>query len=257
MKGFISAFRTLTSLPVPGKEADDFFASLPWFPAVGLILGLILYGISYGWTRLPFEQWPAGCSLFMVAAGIWLTGGLHLDGLADWADSLGGFHDREKRLAIMKDVRLGTFGGLALIIFVLAKWLALERLVFSGSTFLIPPIFACSRAMLVELITTLPYARADEGMAGAFILGASGRHRLFSHALCLLVCLPFGPVGLVLLGMSWLMAWLFKIKCRSRFGGITGDLLGTANEIIEVILLILCALAGKHILCYTGPCGMW
>jgi len=253
MKGFVSAIRTLTSFPVTGREGEEIASSIPWFPVVGLALGLILFGIGHVCTLFPFGRWDAGGALLMVGAGIWLTRGLHLDGLADWADSIGGYYDRDKRLAIMKDVYLGAFGVLALILVLTAKWIAFERLLSSGTLIWIPVVFVISRGMMAELITTLPYARKiDQGMAGPFIEGASGRHRLISLFLSLVFTLPFGPLGPVFFGLAALMTWLFKRRCRYRFGGITGDLLGTANEMVEVSLLFICALPGKSILCYTG-----
>ena len=133
MKGFVIALRTLTLILWPGKESEDLSASLPWFPIVGLFLGVILCGIGYLWTKLLLSQWMAGAALLMVGLEVWLTRGLHLDGLADWADSIGGFREREKRLAIMKDVSLGAFGVLALFLALMAKWVAFERILGTGS----------------------------------------------------------------------------------------------------------------------------
>lgn len=250
--GISTAFRTLTIIPWPGKENKDLSSALPWFPVVGLILGLILYAIARVWVMLPFSEWWAGAALLILVCEVWLTRGLHLDGLADWADSIGGFRQREKRLAIMKDANLGAFGVLALIIALMAKWLALERILASGAFIWFPVIFSLSRNMMVELITTLPYAREEEGMARGFVSGASPRHRFVSHIISLALCLLFGPVGLVFFVFAGLVTWFFRRLCRNQFGGITGDLLGTANEMVEVCLLIMCALPGERIHDYTG-----
>ena len=252
MKGLIAAFRTLTIIPMPGKECDDFSASLPWFPVVGFVIGLILYGIGYMFELLPFSRWPAGAAITMAGVEIWLTRGLHLDGLADWADSMGSIKGKEKKLAIMKDTYLGSFGTIALIIVITAKWLAFERLLICGSAIWIPVIFALSRGMMVVLITTLPYARASGGMANPFVKGASSKHRTASYLLCLLFCLPFGPVGPALFCIARCIVWLMGIRFRLEFGGITGDLLGTANETIAITLLMIIALTGKTLLDFTG-----
>lgn len=201
---------------------------------------------------LPFSQWSACAAMLILVAEIYLTRGLHLDGLADWADSIGGFLQREKRLAIMKDPGLGTFGVLALIIAFMAKWLAFERLLVSGTIIWLLVIFSLSRNMMVELITTLPYAREEEGIAKAFVNGASHRQRLASHIIALICCLIFGPVGLVFFVSAGVITLFFRRVCLNQFGGITGDLLGAANEIIEICLLIICALPGKSILDYWG-----
>ena len=252
IRGLGGAITTLTLVQWPWRESEDLSDSLPWFPLVGLFVGLILYGIGRTWSLLPFIQWPAGAAFAMVAVEVWLTRGLHLDGLADWADSVGGLFDREKRLAIMKDVRVGTFGILALILALVAKWLAFERLLSSASIIWLLTVFTLSRGMMVELITTFPYARTGEGMAKPFVKGASQKHRIVSHCLSLGFCLLYGPLGLALFGLAGFITWLFGAYCRRQYGGITGDLLGTANEIVEVGLLMICALPGKTILNYTG-----
>jgi adenosylcobinamide-GDP ribazoletransferase len=252
MKGFICAVRTLTIIPLPGKEAEDLSMALTWFPLVGVILGLILYTTGRLWLLLPFSPWLTGGALLILLVQTWLTRGLHLDGLADWADSIGGF-GREKRLAIMKDVSLGAFGVLALILAMIAKWLAFERLLASGSMAWVLAIMAISRTMLVELQIILPYARKDgKGMAGPFLKGASSRHRVVSHILTIAICLAFGPVGMGLFLFAWLITRLYGARIRNQFGGVTGDLLGTANEIVEITLLIICALPGEALVCYTG-----
>ena len=252
LSGLGSALRTLTSIPWQFKESKDLSSSLPWFPVVGLFLGLLIYGIGLPWRLTPFINWTAGIALLMVATEVFLTRGLHLDGLADWADSFGGFLDREKRLEIMKDSSLGTFGVLALVLVLSAKWISLERMISSGSTIWLLAVFALSRDMMVDHVTSLPYARAENGMAGPFVKGASSRHRRISHAITLVSCMVYGPLGLVFFVFSWLVTWRFRLYCRTRFGGITGDLLGTANELIEVMLLLLCAWAGESVLFYTG-----
>jgi len=250
--GLGTALKTLTAIPWRGRESEDFAASLPWFPVVGLLLGSILYGLSLSWQILLFPPWAAGAAILLAAADIRLTRGLHLDGLADWADSIGGLFHREKRLAIMKDTSLGAFGVLALVLAVLAKWIVFERLVSFGSTICLIPVFIISRDMMVELITTLPYARAGEGMGRPFVMGASTRQRVLSHGATIAVCIPFGPFFLLLFCLGWIETWLFGIRCRHAFGGITGDLLGTANEMVAMTLLMICALPGDRLSSYTG-----
>ena len=250
--GISTAFRTLTIIPWPGKESKGLSSALPWFPLVGLTLGLILYAIARVWVMLPFREWWAGAALLILVSEVWLTRGIHMDGLADWADSIGGFRQREKRLAIMRDANLGAFGVLALIVALMAKWVALERLLASGAFIWFLVIFSLSRNMMVELMTTLPYARKEEGMAREFVKGASSIHRFVSHIITMVLCLLFGPVGLLFFLLAGILTWLFKRICRTQFGGITGDLLGTSNEIIEICLLVVCALPSERMLYYTG-----
>jgi adenosylcobinamide-GDP ribazoletransferase len=246
IKGLITAIRTLTVIPVPGKEGDDFSSSLPWFPVVGLIVGMIIYIAALLWALIPFEKWSWGCAAVLSAMSILLTRGLHMDGLADWADSFGGF-DRERRLAIMKDSSLGAFGVMAVTLGIIFRLVALERIAASGSLIYLIIIPVISRDMLVELQTTLRYARSD-GMAGLFIKGANNRHRMISHLIALGICLFSGAAGAVLYLSAFAVTIFLKGTFRRQFNGITGDLLGASNEILEVILLIITAIPGKMIL---------
>ncbi len=252
--GLGAALRTLTILPWPGKGKGDLAASLPWFPVVGLLFGSILYGVATVLSRLPVPFWPEGIAAVLLVLEIILTRGLHLDGLADWADSIGAFSDREKRLAIMKDHSIGAFGMLALFADLLFKWVAFDRLLSSGSMIWLIPIFVLSRGFMVELMTTLPSARAGEGMAGPFVREKSEARRFAALVLGLLIVLPFGPVGLALFMIAWLLIGLFRIRCRDQFGGITGDLLGTSNEMVMLALLTIIAFSGARIMACTGWC---
>ena len=105
---------------------------------------------------------------------------------------------------------------------------------------------------MVELITTLPYARAEGGTAQPFFEGAGWKQRASSHLLTLIVCLPFGPIGLTLLAVGWLLSKGIGFCYMRRFGGVTGDLLGSTNEILEVILLMACASRADLIGSYAG-----
>lgn len=251
-KGFSTALKTLTVIPWPGREGR-LASSLPWFPVIGLLLGLILYGLARLWgLLLPQDAWTGGAAMLLLAAGTGFTRCLHLDGLADWADSLGAMRTREKRLEIMKDSHIGSFGVIILILVLMARWTVFERILSSGSTIWILIIPVISRDMMVELITTLPYARSGPGMGKDFVEGASPRHRWISHGITLVFCVPFGPCGLLIWVVALLATRIFRRRCLKGFGGITGDLLGTANEMVEILLLALCSLAGKTILLYTG-----
>ena len=251
MKGLSSAIRTLTMIPCAAREGEKLSDSLYWFVAVGLGLGLALFAFGSLWQWILPTPWPLGGAVLLVALEVFLTRGLHLDGVADWADSIGGF-GREKRLAIMKDVSVGAFGALALILDVVLRVVIFSRLMASGSLIWILVVTVIAKDMMVELTTTLPYARAKEGMAGPFVAGASGEHRFLSHCLCLMVCLLFGPLGIGLFLLGWGFTMLYGKRCRKQFGGITGDLLGTANEMVSLLLLLFCAAWGETIMSMTG-----
>ncbi len=198
-------------------------------------------------TAVP--GWEAGGAILLLTASVLLTRGLHLDGLSDWADALGGRPDRETRLAILKDSALGAFGGLALGLALLAKWSALAYLLdLESPWFLVLPGIV-SRTMMAELAATLPSARAGEGTAGPFVLGATARRRLGALAAGLLLSLAWQAAGILCFLAGWAGTRLFARHCRKVFGGVTGDLLGTLNEILEAgLLMLLCGLLEATIL---------
>ncbi len=254
LNGLITALRTLTVLPVPGRESDDFASSLPWFPVVGLFLGVILALPGQLWIHLV-GGWTAGGAVLLLVGMIFLTRGLHMDGLADWADALGGRPDRETRLAIMKDSGLGAFGTLALIMDLLAKWAVLERILTFGSPWILLLPLIVSRTMMTELAAILPYARNGKGTGEPFVHGSSTRRRLTALLSGLLLSMAWGTAGLTVFTAGWVATRLFAVHCNKVFGGVTGDLLGALNEILETGLLFVCAcvLPRPAALWYTVP----
>jgi len=119
--GLVTAFRTLTILPVPGRDAGEMASSLPWFPVVGGVLGSLFAALALVTNELSGGHWPGGAAAAALAGGIVLTRAIHLDGLADWADGFGGGGDRKKTLAIMKDSATGVFGVTAIVAVLLIK----------------------------------------------------------------------------------------------------------------------------------------
>jgi adenosylcobinamide-GDP ribazoletransferase len=234
--GFVTAARTLTWLPIPGREAASFASALPWFPLVGAFLGLALHGAAL----LTGQGWPGGTALLVVAGGTLLTRGLHLDGLADTADGLFGGRTRERALAIMKDSRMGAFGGIALVLALLAKLVAVSRLATLSATAWLVPAYVASRTVQAALSACMPYAR-EEGTAGAFVTAAGPRHAVGAIAAAMVILVGLGGPGWrwpAALGMALCVAILLGAGFRRRVGGITGDLLGAASELTETAVLL-------------------
>ncbi|OGV59980.1 MAG: cobalamin 5'-phosphate synthase [Lentisphaerae bacterium RIFOXYC12_FULL_60_16] len=247
INSLVTALRTLTIVPVPGQETKRFADALPWFPLVGLLIGLAVVAVirAAGWIGL--YTWPAGTAILALVTGIALTGGLHLDGLADWADGFWGGKDRESALRIMKDPRIGSFGGIALVLVLLTRWACLTRIISHGGTAWILAAAMLSRFMQVDLACSRPYARADGGTAAPFIEGAGRRQWLLAMA-GMLTGLMVLSLHNPFIGLSVIPCWignrLFGEWCQRRVGGITGDLLGTASELIETAVLWFGAVQG-------------
>ena len=239
LRGFVSAMRTLTALPVPGRDADQMTSALPWFSLVGALLGAMLYGMCLLIDLAGFDSWPEATALGAVAAAAILTRGMHLDGLADAADGLFSMTEKARTLEIMKDSRIGTFGVLALIGVLAAKWIAVLRLVEKDAVLLMVPALTVSRAVMADLAVSLPYARETGGTGAPFVRGAKTRHKVIAWTVAALVSAIAGPVGLG----AWCVGFAFSkalgLYYRKRLDGVTGDLLGAAGELSEALLLLL------------------
>jgi adenosylcobinamide-GDP ribazoletransferase len=234
--------RTLTVVPVPGRDAQRLSSALPWFPAVGGLIGLALCGLA---SLHALRPWAEGWSFAVLVAGALLTGGLHLDGLADWADGFWGARARERVMAIMKDSRLGTFGSAALICDLLARWVCVTRLIAEGRLVWIMAAAVIARATQVDMIVAGPYARHEGGTGAAFVESGRPWHAVAAMvaAVVLLALIGRGdwrPLAALL--PAWLIARLFLQNCRRRIGGITGDLIGAGSELAEIFVLSVAAL---------------
>ena len=254
LRGLVSALRTLTVLSVPGRDAERMSSSLPWFPLAGLLMGLVLYGLAELCVRIT--AWPAGTAVVLVAAGIILTRGLHMDGLADWADGFGGGSDRDRILRIMKDSHIGSFGVSAVAVGIVAKYACLGRLLETGHLTPIILAYIVSRTAQVDLMTAQPYARPEGGTAAAFVATAAFYHLLAAAggALVLIFALDglqwFGPAMLV---TGLIISRFFGFWSRRRIGGITGDVVGACSELVETAVLFAGVVAGQ----FTGACGLF
>jgi len=239
--GLLVALGFLTRIPVPG----DVFArpgaqarSLAWYPLVGVLLGCVLGVIA--WALQTSPPWLAAALL--VSAWAWLTGGLHLDGLADSADAwAGGMGDRERTLAIMKDPRSGPAGVVALVLLLLLKFAALASVPAPAwLPLLLAPLLA--RAALTAAFLGTPYVRA-QGL-GAPLADAPRVAGMFALlATCALVIVA-GRAAMLAMLVAIGVFWGWRRACLRRLGGMTGDTCGALAEVIEVAVLITLALQG-------------
>ncbi|MCC7358937.1 MAG: adenosylcobinamide-GDP ribazoletransferase [Anaerolineales bacterium] len=234
------AFSFLTTLPVPRRWQTaplpgDLGRAALYFPLVGLVLGALLAAGDW----LAGRTFPELLSGALVVA-LWaaLTGGLHLDGLADCGDGLPAAATPERRLEIMRDPRLGTFGGLSLILFVLLKVLAVAGLGSAGLGRAAPLLIApLAGRWLLLLMARQPNARPG-GLGADFALGLQPRALWAVGAATLLVALLGGWRGLLGLALAHGEAWLVWQAARARLGGVTGDVLGLTVELSELVVLL-------------------
>lgn len=244
--GLITAVRTLTILPIFGKDAERPANALYYFPLIGaLIGGLVALAV---WLIGSVLIWPLGAGVAGVWVSAWLTRGLHLDGLGDTVDGYYGGATRERRLEIMKDHHVGAFGVVAIVLVLLAKVAALFQLSVCGYWAWIPVPFILARLIQVLLAVTLPYARNEGGKAEAFVKQAGGGHFIVASILALGLCVLLIQLGgLVLFVVTFLIGHLLERWMKRAFGGVTGDLLGFASELVECILLFAIAAAMPYL----------
>ncbi|OCX90560.1 MAG: adenosylcobinamide-GDP ribazoletransferase [Pseudomonas sp. CO183] len=237
MLPLLIALQFLTSLPIrlpamPGPEQQG--RSLLYYPVVGLLLGALLCLAAFVLDGAP-PLLQAALLLTLWAA---LTGGLHLDGLADSADAwLGGFGDRERTLQIMKDPRSGPVAVVVLVLLLLLKFAALLALLQAQHyvALLLAPLLG--RAALLALFLGTPYVRPN-GLGHAL---ATNLPRTGAKGVLLLVaigCLLFGSSGLIALALAVVTLLLAQRAMLRRLGGTTGDTAGALLELVECAVLV-------------------
>ncbi len=236
--GLINAIRFLTVLPIPLKREiteRELGRSTAWFPLVGVLLGGLLLP---GYFVFSLILSPLAVNAIVLVLWVLLTRGLHLDGLADTADGLGGGTNQDVKLAIMKDSRIGVFGVLAVFCSLVLKIVLLGELggqFYSRALILIP---ALGRWCMVLAIFIYPSAR-ETGMGQRFKRYCRRQEVVFA-SLTALVCVYFaiGLWGIALLFGLGAVTAVLSLSLTQSLGGLTGDTYGAICEIGEVLSLL-------------------
>ena len=236
----VGAAQFLTRLPTPASDAfapDSVDRSARYFPVIGQLVGVLCAAVWLAAGRL----WPGvPAAVLAVGAGVLATGALHEDGLADTADGLGGGRDREHRLAIMKDSRIGSFGALALVLAVILRIGLLAGMKpWSGALALVVA-HGGARAAAVIVMTALPYAGDPRA---AKIKPAPGDVTWPEAGIALALggwpLIALGPTRAALaVGLAAAAATGMALMARRLIGGVTGDVLGAVEQLAEVALLM-------------------
>ncbi len=230
----------LTILPIGGTLRPSrrrMARCMGYFPLVGLGIGLLLVLVNLALsTVLPRSV--LDCLLLLLL--IVISGGLHLDGLADLTDGLAGSRDKDKILLIMKDSRVGSMGVVAVVMVLLLKYLALYQipLELKNAALLFMPL--CGRWVQVILAVFCPYLRPEGGTGSSFVENTGEREFIMATCFTLLgALLLFGMQGVFLFFLVGLVGMLLIRYFLARLGGVTGDILGASSEIVEVATLVL------------------
>ena len=243
-RDFFNALRFMTIFPVPSSDtanAPDWLSRCAkYFPAVGVCVGLVSAAV----LLLAASIWsPIIAALLAVATSIVVSGALHEDGLADTADGFGGGWSVEKRLAIMKDSRIGAYGALALGFGIALRVTALEELpLWSGAAALIAA-HAAARITPIFVMNALPYAGDTAAMKVSYVdAPVSGPDLRFALIIvaCALLPLAFVSIPSVISGLllGALLAAAIALWARRLIDGYTGDVLGAIEQMFEIGFLL-------------------
>jgi adenosylcobinamide-GDP ribazoletransferase len=240
------ALAFLTIIPARFRDEavtdTDVAAARYAFPVVGLAIGVVLailsMALSYGHTA------PYVAAFLLVVAWAALSGGLHLDGLADSSDGLFLWGDADRRLAAMRDPHVGSFGVLAIVLVVLGKFAALATLVGRRRALALLGAAALSRTLILVAAGLAPYARR-EGTGQAIVEATTVVDSLWSVVATLaLGALLAGEVGLLAGAFAFLVTWGLTQTATQKLGGVTGDILGAVVELSELVYLVTLGIFG-------------
>lgn len=240
------SFLTVFRLPLSDGASfspPDLARSFSCFPLVGLLLGACTFAAA---AALRPVVPPLLLAAFLVTAMAALTRGLHHDGLADLFDGFWGGYTPERRLEIMRDSRIGSFGVLSLVFAALLKTAAVYSLLSAAHLLPLLVVPVLSRAGMAAAAFRSRYARSSGGMAKPFLEHMTRAELVTASIIALAAAVLFTPRAAVLLvpAAAAVAAFVRRLSYR-RIGGVTGDVLGATNEIGEVVLYSLAAC------CYT------
>lgn len=228
-----------TRLPLPHFEVRDrTLADAIWTaPLVGFAVALLAWLVFAAGHSLGLAEGPAAA--LAIAAAMLVTGCLHEDGLSDTADGFGGGRTRERKLEIMRDSRIGSYGAAALVLSILGRWSAIAEIEDPAPVFTaLVAAHVGSRALIPAFMRHLPQARVD-GLAAGVGAVADG---------AVITALAIGALGLLFLGLKGavvaalclaILFFAFRKLCLAQIGGQSGDTIGALQQLAEIALLFV------------------
>ena len=235
MRKFLIALTFFTRIKLNLKDVteDEFHEAMYQLPFVGLVIGFLL---CLGAEILKFINIPMLNGIFIIFLYLWITGGLHLDGLADSMDGMMSARKRERILEIMHDSTLGSFGAIALIMYFLSFFGILNvMLPLTTIPLLVMPVVG--RFCALQACYFSDYAPGGGGLGKPSIENIKLHHILPSFILILILCSYLGIYVLVGFGVAILATFVLTHKFKKVIGGMTGDTLGMTIEVAQVVFL--------------------
>lgn len=245
MNDFLTGLQFLTRIRIANQNEwtpESFGRSVPYFPLVGGVIGMIVIAINYLLdSYLPsmgIYTPPHVLTAILTAAPIVITGGLHCDGFMDTVDGIFSGRSRDRILEIMKDSRVGANGVTAFVVLIMLKW----SLIADITPNLLPlALFAApviGRMAMVLGIVSFPYARS-EGMGKAFAQYAGKKSLLLAAIFTMLLVVPLGSAAIISGIAALAIAYVLFYRISLVLTGLTGDVYGAITEITEVLVLLV------------------
>ncbi|WP_434359752.1 adenosylcobinamide-GDP ribazoletransferase [Parasalinivibrio latis] len=243
---FLVALAFFTRIPVPKNtpfSKERLNKANRYFALVGLVVGGVSALVFYGTSHYFTQDIAAGLA---IAASVLLTGAFHEDGFSDVCDGFGGGWDVAKKLEIMKDSRLGTYGASGLFLMLGLKWMALSHIAYPVTALIV--MHVVSRATAASMIFSYPYVRPDQTSKVKPLANEQSRADLailiMTAVVVILALLPAYTAPLVIAAL--ICRQLCGIWFTRQIGGYTGDCLGAAQQVTELVgYLVLIAISNS------------
>lgn len=243
LESIVVAFQFLTRLYLPINvewDTENLRRSLMWFGLVGAFIGVILAGAMTLFNR--FDLIPAVVAIIILLIWIFITGGMHIDGISDMADGFFSMRDKEKTLEIMKDSHVGAFGVITIVFLLLIKFEMLKEFIIIEKNvwlLILPPTIA---RIAAGLVLSFYETTKKSGLGYTF---HSSDPRIF-WAIGFIVTLIISSIlnikSLIFIAFAILVANLMALWAKKKIGGLNGDIYGAIVETVEVIgMVFICA----------------
>lgn len=244
MKQLILSLSFLTRIYIPNnyKITDkDFSGSIWLYPFIGLLIGALMSGFLVLYNH--FFSNSSVLSFFLILLYVFITGGLHIDGLADSFDGLFSSRPSEKIIEIMSDSRIGAFGAIGLIMYFLGLYICFQFSDFYS--LLLFPFVGRSSILLAASITSY---KKEVGMGKIIVDSCGPLHFLYAIALSFLLCLIADISLTIPTFIAYSLIIIIVLSIQKKLGGITGDILGLSVELSQLFFLILIQLINSMVI---------
>lgn len=244
LESIVVAFQFLTRLYLPINvewDTANLRRSLMWFGLVGAFIGVILAGAMTLFNRLDLI--PAVSAIIILLIWIFITGGMHIDGISDMADGFFSMSDKEKTLEIMKDSHVGAFGVITIVFLLLIKFEMLKEFIIIEKNvwlLILPPTIA---RIAAGLVLSFYETTKKSGLGYTF---HSSDPRIFwtiGFIVTLIISAIINIKSLIFIGIAILASNLMALWAKKKIGGLNGDIYGAIVETVEIIGMVFICVA--------------